>query len=117
MSAADDKTRTIYLSQFVRDKYTDFRARYKEKLKPGSYHLKSFRVFRDPIKYRQIAFLNCVEGKYWTRSPLILGELATDMGDLIDIYLRKTSNNTIIGFTVAMLSKFGGKGKGLGFVI
>ncbi len=104
------------LKQFHREAITHFLTTYKEKLRPGTYTLISFRILTHPESKRTWAFLNCKEGRYWTASPLIVWELATDLGELIDKKLRKEPGSTM-KFEVKKIMKASGRGRGLGFVL
>jgi hypothetical protein len=110
----------ITLKQFTVNMVTDFRRRYKKKITAGTYHLKSFRVLRDPLKRRLIAFLNCEEGLFWSASPMIVNELDSEIGKIIDMKLRDDNgkpNNEMMEIEIAYIQKSGGKASGLGFVL
>lgn len=58
-------------------------AEYTTRLRSGIYHVKSFMVFGYPQVTTLTAFLDCIEGKFKTASPLIVNDLMGRVGHVI----------------------------------
>lgn len=105
----------IDLKDFVKDSLQQFIKTYPDKLKPGIYHLITFRVFRHPQTHRYMAFLNCKEGRFWTCATMITWDLVSDIGEIVKQKTRK--DGSIVKIELGYVRKQGTKTKGLGFIL